>query len=369
MIPAELTLYDDFERTDPEPAGAVESSFAFLNRIDQPFWQRVRDLTETWFAEFPREHSADLRARFRKDDPNQHWPAWWELYLHALFLKLGFEVEVHPDLIECGNHPDFRLSRNGEPVTYVEAVCANTGAIIAPERHTARENRLIDIINEVPPRGFYVALEIESTGPDDLRRKTIKRPVEDWVASAGDDHVSPDLVIDRDGWEIRLSALRGGQRTGAGPLVSMGPMISGMIDDIGAMRMAAARKNGHYPVGDTPLTLAILQKNDPSDEDCVDRLLYGDRIHGGGRVPNSLWGTAAEQARPKPDALIVGRSIHPWNVSKRVPTLFTPPSHESAVSAIELPRSEEGADDIDRACGIFGLPVEWPGPEPKFMGV
>ncbi|MGH2960547.1 MAG: hypothetical protein ACRDKE_13145 [Solirubrobacterales bacterium] len=281
---------------------------------------------------------------------------------------MGFTVEVHPDLEGSGNHPDFLISLNGSPVAYVEAACANTGAIIATDRHTARESRLIDIINEVPHRGFHVSLEVRSTGPADLRRKFVRGAVEDWVerVSAGDDL---DLTIDRDGWVVRLSALKSGNRTQDRPLISMGPFITGMMDDIGALRSVAKRKRGHYPVGNLPLVLAILQKNDPSDEACVDRLLFGDRVHGGGRIDNGLWSSPSKLANPKPDALLVATSIHPWTAGKRVPALIAAPGRDEAVNAIALPATLEEADDNLLASELIGLPAKWPGPEESFVGL
>ncbi|MDY6870066.1 MAG: hypothetical protein SV966_05780 [Actinomycetota bacterium] len=58
--------------------------------------------------------------------------AWWELYVFALFQRLGFEVpspwqatevEVHPSVPGTGSKPDFRVSRGADGM-YVE--CAAT---------------------------------------------------------------------------------------------------------------------------------------------------------------------------------------------------------------------------------------------------
>jgi hypothetical protein len=63
--------------------------------VDQPFWQRIRDELERWYADYPDdEHGFGLRARFRKAAPAQHFGAWWELYLHRLFRCLGFHEVV-----------------------------------------------------------------------------------------------------------------------------------------------------------------------------------------------------------------------------------------------------------------------------------
>src|SRR4051794_1407678 len=89
---APLRLFDELKRTDPSPATSGEDSFSFLNRAHGTVWSRVRIVSETWFAEYPTAHAADLRGRFRSKHPGAHHGAWWELYLHHLFTRLGYEI-------------------------------------------------------------------------------------------------------------------------------------------------------------------------------------------------------------------------------------------------------------------------------------
>src|SRR3954447_23347680 len=102
-----MRLFDDFERANPLPAEEGEDSFSFMNRVAQPFWQRIRDELDQWFAAYPPDDATDLRSRFRDASPAQHFAAWWELYLHELFLRLGFAVDVHPELEGVSGRPDF----------------------------------------------------------------------------------------------------------------------------------------------------------------------------------------------------------------------------------------------------------------------
>lgn len=50
-----VSLFDDLKREDPSPARPGEDSFAFLNRVDTPFWAKVRRLLEEWFGHYPAE--------------------------------------------------------------------------------------------------------------------------------------------------------------------------------------------------------------------------------------------------------------------------------------------------------------------------
>lgn len=121
-------LFDDFERTNPFPAKEGEDSFSFMNRVAQPFWERIRSELDEWFAVYPPEDAKDLRSRFRDQSPAQHYAAWWELYLHELFRRLGFEIEVHPELEGVSGRPDFRVARD-DAAFYVEAATTFSGIV------------------------------------------------------------------------------------------------------------------------------------------------------------------------------------------------------------------------------------------------
>lgn len=47
-VPAMQTLFGDLLQTDPKPAGAAQSRFHFLIRVNKPYWN---DATRTRFSE------------------------------------------------------------------------------------------------------------------------------------------------------------------------------------------------------------------------------------------------------------------------------------------------------------------------------
>jgi hypothetical protein len=137
-----LYLFDSFERVDGHPARYTESSFEFLNRVDSPRWEQVRSDLEHWFAAFPAPHKADLRGRFRSAAPDQHWPAWWELYMFRLFDRLGYQIDVHPTLKQSRARPDFYV-RRGQAAFFLEALTVFSG-IVEPGRDATREAWVLD---------------------------------------------------------------------------------------------------------------------------------------------------------------------------------------------------------------------------------
>jgi hypothetical protein len=123
--PTPATLYDDSERTNDGYMKRAEGLYKFLNRCARPEWEEVRRETERWYAEFP-DSERDLLRRFRKNGVEQHLPAWWELYVHRLFVCLGYKVKVHPRLPGRQERPDFLVTRCAESL-YVEATTAFNG--------------------------------------------------------------------------------------------------------------------------------------------------------------------------------------------------------------------------------------------------
>ena len=49
----ERLLFSVGQRKNPRHAGHAESSFAFLDRVAQPYWARIRDELDRWFDDFP----------------------------------------------------------------------------------------------------------------------------------------------------------------------------------------------------------------------------------------------------------------------------------------------------------------------------
>lgn len=105
MVEAPMTsLFDHFVRTDASPSAESEDYFTFLNRVDTPFWAEVRRVLDVWFSRYPGERAPALRREFRSRRGRQQRGAFWELYLHELFLQLGYSVVVHPGLANITSH-------------------------------------------------------------------------------------------------------------------------------------------------------------------------------------------------------------------------------------------------------------------------
>src|SRR3954451_3273663 len=263
-----MQLFDNIQRNDPSPCKDLEDSFAFLNRVNTPFWKEVRSLLEGWFSRYPLHEGKDLRKAFRSRLPGQHHGAWWELYLHELFSRLGYEIEIHPELADSSKRPDFLLRRD-DSLLYVEAAVVFSG--IATKRDRNPPRWLLDAINQATSPDFFVRLvRVEPGEPRQLKRREIVTPLEAWLSSLDHEEVSashkndeglPEETIRCRGWEMVFEAwpvkpeARG--KTDR-RLLGIGPAQTGFVNDIRQLRSTLKKKAGRFGRPKIPMVTATL---------------------------------------------------------------------------------------------------------------
>jgi hypothetical protein len=385
-----LRLFDDVVRSDGSPKKASEDSFAFLNRAAGPFWTAIRDELERWFADYPASHASDLRSRFRKRTPDQHWGAWWELYLLRLSSCMGFAVEVHPDIPETSTHPDFRL-RRGQGTVYVEATTVFSG-IVEEGRNAEREAWMIDALNEVESTDFVVWLHFDQVGLERPRVREVTAPIEEWLTTLDADKadsvrraggpLSTRTFLFRD-WRVRLEALpRRRERRGqpADPFVGIGPMSIGFVNDRHRIGRALDKKKRQARVDSDPVVLAVMGMSPVLDQEDVGQALFGSEaieIATGRliRQPNGFWRSRRGASGTGVSGVLVGSAIHPWLIAKDLPRLWLNPWAAKPLD-MELPLPLAIVEDEQLVFTeatqpphkVFGLPSDWPGdPDSRFV--
>ena len=155
------TLFRDAP-SRPERKDYSESQFAFLQRVDQPFWARVRALVETWFADFPADRRNHIEDRLRSPDYRQFAAGFWELYLYQLLKGAGLQVEV---LKEASDRtPDFRVTA-GSKSCFIEATLVS-GVSDVSEQAERRRNVLLDALDEMTSDKFTLDVHVDADGDD-----------------------------------------------------------------------------------------------------------------------------------------------------------------------------------------------------------
>lgn len=381
-----VTLFDDVERTDSSPRRSEEDSFSFLNRVDTPFWNEVRRVLEEWFGRYPAEAAAGLREAFRSKLPGQHWGAWWELYLHELFNRMGYEVTVHPTLPDSAKTPDFELRRDGSRV-YVEATAVFSGLV-----SDAMPAWLPDVIDTIDNGDFFLRLvDVGSRGDERPKRREIAGPLQAWLAGLDPDdalrqHAAdgslPRRSIDARGWEVTFEAwpvraparARPGRRVFAG-----GPVLSGFVDDIGQLQAKLKTKAGRYGRPEAPFVTAVLCMSPFMERLDVEQALFGREAFELGedltttlvRQRDGFWVRGDGPQNQRVSAVLTAVNLLPWNVTRVSPDLWLNPwANHPLDQAWPFPEAAVTDDgrivyrEEAQVLGHFGLPADWPGGRP-----
>ena len=396
-----MRLFDDIARTDGSPAPRAESHFAFLNRVDRPFFAASRDLLEEWFTRFPSDAQRDLQRRFRSDDNAQHEAAFWELYLHEIHRALGFELDRDPVVPGTSKRPDFLVLGGAKPFYLEATVVSYSKAETAQRRRSAL---LIDMVNEAFNPDFSVMVGTAAGGPSAPRREEVVGPIEKWLSTFDWDDARALAEAGR--WdppervftirEDSILFLRPGPKPPdargdreAFPTVSAGPRSGGILNEGKNIYDDLHDKASRYGQPDHPFVLAALCTRELVEDRDVEFALYGPEVFripirpGGGiageaelsRNPMGLWQRGTAQRATRVSAVLTAVQLAPWWVAGVPPTLWTNPWATKPLEA-ELPWRTISGDltenrlittDATRAPHeILGLAEDWPGPGRPF---
>ena len=356
-------LFDVGERRDASPSSHGEDSFAFMNRACGPMWQRIRDELDRWFTDYPGDHAGDLRARFRSKEPEQHYAAWWELYLLRIFSCLGFSVEVHPALPDATTQPDFRMTRGADDFL-MEAATTFSG-IVEEGRNATREGWIKDAINRGRSLNFFVGLQFEKMGLARPKNREVVAPIEAWLNELDPDELLlrgefPTRRFSFRDWEITVRAIpKSPERRIERPddrLLGLGPTEVGYVDHRVRLQRALQRKSGRYGTPSVPLVSAVLLVSSFGDDEAVHQALFGSiavRFAPGRpgteqvRQRDGFWMPGAEPRGTRVSAVLVGNGLMPWNVVSKWPRLWLNPWAAIPMTAeLPFPRAlgdEQGA--------------------------
>ena len=370
----ELTLFDDIVRTDHRHSKRGRSAFDFLNTSAWPACHNMRDTLEQWFERFPDSSKGDLRARFRKRGHN-HGSAFFELFLHEVFSRLGLSAEVHPES-ECSRgRPDFAVTSGSGDLYYVEANVMGRKGILAED---SLDNDVLDAIDSLAvERPTSIALRAQTSGrlTQSLRTGPIKARVQTWVDQIERDFRSPGwietepLEVSDGDWSLTLTAYRRRDRP-SHRLIHIGPGRVGMSTDDTDLRKNILTKTKQHRDIDRPLIIAI---NGPGTwEDREDELsaLFGKeqlswRVdeHGNvatlthmSREPDAVWRNRDGHRYKRLHGVLFFRGAWPWTAHSVTSHLYVNPYIESDVpdellrlgSAVSEQRDAMGSGNASR---------------------
>jgi hypothetical protein len=385
-----MHLFDDMKRDDPAAGRPGEDSFTFLNRVDTPYWAQVRQLLEEWSAHYPADHADELRNAYRSRRPGSHWGAWWELYLHELFLRLGYEREIHPALPDSNKRPDFKLTRDGSSL-YLEAAAVFAGIKAGAGGSGSAPDWMLAAIETVESPDFFVRLiEVGGEGQQ-LRRTEISDPIQYWLDGCDPDQAAetfeenatlPELAFERRGWSIALQAWPVKAEARGRPdhrVLGTTPVQAGWADDIDQLQGKLKAKAGRYGSPEIPMVTAVLCISPTMERLDIEQALFGreavivsaDEDPPVGRLVrqrNGFWVRKDGPQNQRVSAVLTAVNLQPWTVGRTKPTVWQNPwaTHElrdewpfPCSTATENGEVIHVDSDPDLE-SLFDLPDPWP---------
>jgi hypothetical protein len=381
-----MSLFDDYARTDNSPSPESEDAFTFLNRSARPDVQKIREELERWLASYPGQHQAHLRSQFRSTLPYQHDAAWWELYLHRMFMLLGLEVEVHPELEPVNARPDFKVS--GPSGTFLLEAATTHAGIVKLQATETREGWVVDALNTAPHARFMVGLAFEQLGSQQPSTAQVVRPVTAWLDGLDPDellhaHDYPEEHFAFRGFRIRLRAL---PKAAEFRSVADGDLLVGMrsggagpVNDTSRLLSKLRDKSGKYGDPGMPIVVAVNLISSFGDR-AAEMALFGtyaiqvplDGSSAGRTIRNQdgFWMRNGKPLGTRVSAVLEGRSLHPWMVTREWPRLWHNPWAARPLT-LDAPFPTGVGDQDGRVkyrdadttpASLFGLADDWPGP-------
>jgi hypothetical protein len=284
-------LFDDRERVDSSPPSIGESLFEYVDRMAGVLWTNVRAQLSEWVQDFPAEHRQELLGRLRsRSDPVDFYAAYWELFLHQLLKRGGFNVEYHPAVLGTAKRPDFRAVR-GDEVVYIEAKLIGNSA---DEKRRQREKDEIwtELDRRVSSEQFFVRLGVLERGRGAIPHRLLAAATSKWLAGLDAEAVRAAVAIGglgavekfvwRDtgsGWAVSLAPIPKTRHLHSHRLVGMGEAEAWFSDDRVAIRRALADKGHRYGRDlDAPFVVALSMGRSFVDDFDVVNALFGDEV-------------------------------------------------------------------------------------------
>jgi hypothetical protein len=391
-----MKLFDEIHRTRTGIKAHAEPKFNYINSSARKPYHLIRELLEEWFSSYPENAKKDLRARFRSSDDIKHLAAFFELYLYNLLRKIGFEVEVHPEIQGKSTHPEFKVYYSGQPAFYLEATLA------APSKEEIaarkRENIVYETIDKVNSPDFFLFVQIRRHTKENPSGRRWRKELEKWLSSLDYESIYcifkenrfkdlPVLTLEDKGWIVEFKPIpKIGNIRGKPDIRPIGIKCFGLFPcrESERIRNAIIKKAKKYRKLNLPFIIAINATNELTivdEEDILDALL-GDfyvtlLLSSQGKIvknfsrrkPNGAWIGPNGPRYKSVSAVIIFSNLCCENIANCSPELWHNPWSKMPLDISLLPLPQKLLNRRTRRFEfrqgkpiheIFCLPQDWP---------
>lgn len=386
-------LFEDILRNFKGTLGHTEPLYEYLNRSARPSMNRVRDLLEGWFSNLPSDAKNEIKSRFRSSDDIQHQSAFFEIYLHALFSKLGFQIEIHPEIPGQTTHPEFLVLKEEKPVFYIEATLAS--GPIEDKAADKRENVVYETIDKMNSPNFFIGVKVHGSPNTPPPGRKWRAFLENWLSELDPDAIDekrksdalkdlPSTTLNHDGWTITFQANPKPPKTRGKPGIRpIGIRFLGFekLKEDEYIRNAVKEKATKYGHLDFPYVIAINVLSIFSHDQMVMNALFGKegfesypKLGGGSdhrliRAPNGAFRGPKGPQNTRVSGVIICKNLLWENIFSKNPVLWYNPwaslplDQDFWIFPQHVPNSEKTRIELKsgRKVGdLFGLPEGWP---------
>jgi hypothetical protein len=385
-------LFDDIERTNLEPKWHSESTYEYLNLSARKPIRRVRFLLEEWFSKYPINYKKELKTRLSSQNDLTYLSAFFELFIYALFSKLGYEIDIHPDIPGESTHPDFLVLKQEKPLFFLEATLA-----VGPKENTAEEKRrnvVYDTIDKMESPNFFLEVKVNSSSEKSPPGRKWRSQLKKWLSGLNPDEIEKIInlkglesikkktVKDESGWSVTFSPIPKSPRIRGKQVVR--PVGITHIDfnkrrEHEWIKNSIKRKAGNYGKLNLPYIIAVNLKSLFSQDSIIENALFGRQGFGFNRWRNNdlkmirdFDGAFCHPPGPinkRVSAIMIFPYLDCCGITKSIPKIWHNPWASKILEKDPLPFAHVitnlAEDRFIKRDGIniadvFGLPYSWP---------
>jgi len=336
-------IFSDIERIFNGPQQYGEPDFEYLDRSARIESKRVRNVITEWLNNFPESDRNEVICRIKSGSHINFRSATFELYIHEILIRLGYEVSTHPETSSGKTtKPDFlvRDTETGESF-YVEAVLA-TDQSDQERAAESRKNLVIDSINKLSSPNFYLSLSAEGDPETTPSGRKLRRKLSKWLTELDPDEVSnnlkvsghdalPRIELNQDGWNVEFIAIpKSPERRGLEDSTTIGSLSNGVrwMTSWESVRDTVLKKGNRYGDINKPLLIAVnVGQFDVHNIDSMQALFGQEQFIFNSndldselrmeRAPNGVWYGPNGIRYKRISGVIISPDITPWTCGAR----------------------------------------------------
>lgn len=347
----------------------------------------------TWIKHYPRNHRKHLIQRIRTSNDLKFRSSFFELYLNELLLKLGYEVEVHPEIKSKRIHPDFLVKSDGDSLFYLEAKTTK-----GSHEDTAAEKRVnivYDSLDKLYSPNFFIGVQVRGSPNSSPPGKKWRIYLEKELRELDPDILGgilkneglealPNWTRKHDGWEVEFKPIpKSPKARGEKDLRPLGFRMTGfqLVKDNETISKAVNEKATKYGNLGIPYIIAINILSDFCDDLAVMDGLFGQEgfsafmtekgepIEKRARKPNGAWRGKQGWQNTRASAVLINKNLRAGNVARVNPVLWHHPFAKYPLDISRFPISQRKLNNQTKKMELIegksmwhllGLYENWP---------